>query len=289
MDRKKFIQALSLIPFTAGAMKLEQLKNMTSAFTSTQKMPVFFIGHGNPMNAIEDNPFTRSLTALGKSVTQQPNAILVVSAHWLTQGTYVATTPTPQTIYDFGGFPPELYKVTYPAPGSPQYAKEVKDLIPLVKEDSAWGLDHGAWTVLKHLFPEAKIPVFQLSIDYSKPMQYHFDLAMQLKALRSKGVLIIGSGNIVHNLQLYFSNPDNKTYNWAVEFDTWSKEKILQHDFKSLINYHTAGEMAKLAVPTTDHYIPMIYSIALADKNDAIDFTYEETTGSISMRTFKIG
>ena len=289
MDRKNFLKALSLFPLTTSAMKLEHLKNITHSFSNTGTMPVFFIGHGNPMNAIQDNPFTRSLTKLGKSVTEKPNAILVVSAHWLTQGTFVATTQHPETIYDFGGFPSELYKVTYPAPGAPEYAKEVLKLIPNVKEDAEWGLDHGAWTVLKHLFPEAKIPVFQLSIDFYKPMQYHFDLAMQLKALRNKGVLIIGSGNIVHNLQLYFSKTDNKPFDWAVEFAAWSKEKIVQHDFKSLVNYETKGAMAKLAVPTTDHYIPMIYSVALADKNETIDFTYEETIGSMSMRTFKMG
>ena len=289
MDRKNFLKTISLFPLATSAMKLEQLKNITDSFGNTNKMPVFFIGHGNPMNAILDNPFTRSLTALGKSVKEKPNAILVISAHWLTQGTFVSTTNAPETIYDFGGFPAELYKVTYPATGSPEYAKEVMKLIPGVKEDHEWGLDHGAWTVLKHLFPEAKIPVFQLSIDYYKPMQYHFDLAMQLKSLREKGVLIIGSGNIVHNLQLYFSKTDDKPFDWAVEFDAWSKEKILQHDFQSLIDYEKKGESAKLAVPTVDHYVPMIYSLALSDKNENIDFTYEETIGSMSMRTFKIG
>ena len=289
MDRKNFLKIVSLLPLATSAMKLEQLKKITDTFDKSTKMPVFFIGHGSPMNAIEDNPFTRSLQSLGKSVIEKPNAILVVSAHWLTQGTFVSTTNLPETIYDFGGFPPELYEVNYPAPGSPEYAKEVLKLIPGVKEDHEWGLDHGAWTVLKHLFPEAKIPVFQLSIDYYKPMEYHFDLAMQLKSLRQKGVLIIGSGNIVHNLRLFLSQNDNKPFDWALEFDAWSKEKILQHDFNSLINYETKGEAAKLAVPTVDHYVPLIYSLALADKNENIDFTYEENIGSISMRTFKIG
>lgn len=249
MDRKNFLKIVSLLPLATSAMKLEQLKKITDTFDKSTKMPVFFIGHGSPMNAIEDNPFTRSLHSLGKSVIEKPNAILVVSAHWLTQGTFVSTTNLPETIYDFGGFPPELYEVNYPAPGSPEYAKEVLKLIPGVKEDHEWGLDHGAWTVLKHLFPEAKIPVFQLSIDYYKPMEYHFDLAMQLKSLRQKGVLIIGSGNIVHNLRLFLSQNDNKPFDWALEFDAWSKEKILQHDFNSLINYETKAKQLNWRYP----------------------------------------
>lgn len=270
-------------------MKLEQLKNITDTFEKTKKMPVFFIGHGSPMNAVEDNPFTRSLNVMGKSVTQKPNAILVVSAHWLTHDTFVSVSPMPETIYDFGGFPDELYKVKYPAPGSPHYAEEVKKIIPEVKTDKDWGLDHGAWAVLKHMFPSADIPVFQLSIDYYKPMQYHFDLAARLKSLREKGVLIIGSGNIVHNLRLYFSKTTDTPFDWAVEFDEWVKGRINAFDFQSLIHYEKKGEAAKLSIPTVDHYVPMLYSLALADKNEEIKFTYEDVLSSMSMRAFRVG
>jgi 4,5-DOPA dioxygenase extradiol len=270
-------------------MKLQELKSLTDTFARSERLPAFFIGHGNPMNAIEDNPFTRSLHEMGNGVTQTPNAILVISAHWLTRGSFVSTTLHPETIYDFGGFPAELYKVTYPAPGSPEYANEVMKMIPEVKEDKKWGLDHGAWTILKHLFPKAEIPVFELSIDYGRPMQYHFDLGSKLKSLREKGVLIIGSGNIVHNLSLWFSKNDTSPYAWATDFDEWVKDRIHARDFKSLIEYEKHGSSAQLAVPTPDHYIPMLYSLALADKDDEIKFTYEEVFTSASMRAFKIG
>jgi len=277
------------MPLAASAMNLHELKNITDSFGSSDKMPVFFVGHGSPMNALEDNSYTRSWSAMGKSVKEKPNAILVVSAHWLTQGTFVSTNPSPETIYDFGGFPAELYKQTYPAPGSPEYAMQVMQLVPEAKEDKEWGLDHGAWVVLKYLFPEAKIPVFQLSIDYYKPMQYHFDLAKRLASLREKGVLIVSSGNIVHNLRKFFESQDAKPFEWTTEFDEWVKSRINARDFQSLIDYEKHGESAKLSVPTPDHYIPMIYSLALAEKNDDIHYTNEETLGSISMRAFRIG
>lgn len=289
MERRKFIKGITLMPLAASAMNLHELKNITDSFGTTSRMPVFFVGHGSPMNAMEDNSYTRSWRAMGKSVKEKPNAILVVSAHWLTQGTFVSTNPSPETIYDFGGFPPELYKQTYPAPGSPEFAKQVMKLVPEIKEDKEWGLDHGAWSILKHLFPDAKIPVFQLSIDYYKPMQYHFDLAQRLASLREKGVLIISSGNIVHNLRKFFENPDAKSFEWTVEFDNWVKEKINARDFQSLIDYKKHGTSAKLSVPTVDHYVPMIYSLALADKKDDIHYTNEETIASVSMRAFRIG
>ena len=289
MKRRKFISALAAMPLMTSAMNLQELKKMTDSFGSTAKMPVFFVGHGSPMNALEDNSYTRSWSAMGKSVTEKPNAILVVSAHWLTQGTFVSTNPSPETIYDFGGFPAELYKQKYPAPGSPEFAKQVMQIVPEIKEDKEWGLDHGAWVVLKYLFPDAMIPVFQLSIDYYKPMQYHFDLAMRLKSLREKGVLIISSGNIVHNLRKFFENPDAKAFEWTIEFDNWVKEKINARDFQSLIDYEKHGASAKLSVPTVDHYVPMIYSLALADNKDDIHFTNEETVASISMRAFRVG
>jgi 4,5-DOPA dioxygenase extradiol len=289
MDRRAVIKTLAFLPLAIPAMKLQELKSITDTFEKSERMPAFFIGHGNPMNAIEDNAFTRSLHEMGKSVKQTPQAILVVSAHWLTKGSFVSTTPHPEVIYDFGGFPAALYKVTYPCPGSPEYASQVMEILPEAKPDTSWGLDHGAWTILKHLFPAAKIPVFELSIDYGQSMQYHFDLAARLKSLRDKGVLIIGSGNIVHNLRMWFSKSDDSPYDWALEFDEWVKNRINARDFHSLIDYEKHGSSALLSVPTPDHYIPMLYSLALAGKEEAITFTYEEVFTSASMRAFRIG
>jgi 4,5-DOPA dioxygenase extradiol len=277
-------------------VELSSLKNISDNFSRTDKLPALFIGHGNPMNALYDNAFTRSLNKVGGDVKNNftPNAVLVVSAHWLTNGTFVNINKNPDIIYDFSGFPEELYRVKYPAIGSPDYASEVKRIIPLVEETSEWGIDHGSWTVLKHLFPNADIPVFQLSIDYHKPMQYHFDLAKQLRSLREKGVLIIGSGNIVHNLRLSFQTVaregENAALNWAIEFDEWAKNKIDSRDFDSLINFDRAGEMGTLSIPTIDHYVPMLYTLALADKDEPIIYTHEEVTfGAMSMRCFRIG
>ena len=251
------------------------------------KMPVFFIGHGSPMNAIEDNSFTKSLSKMDKDLKEKPTAILVISAHWLTDGSYVNTTANPELIYDFYGFPDELYKVQYPATGAPEYAKMVTELILGVKENKKRGLDHGTWTILKYLFPKADIPTFQLSIDYHRPMQYHFDLAAKLNGLREKGVLIIGSGNIVHNLQMM---DETKTYDWAIEFDELSKKLINEKDFDSLIDYKKFGKSAVLSIPTVDHYVPMLYALAVSDKKEKIVFTYEGIDlASISMRCFRIG
>ncbi|MCX6165903.1 MAG: 4,5-DOPA dioxygenase extradiol [Ignavibacteriae bacterium] len=262
---------------------------MKNASENRNLFPVFFLGHGNPMNAIYDNAFTKSLFEMEKSLVNKPDAILVISAHWLTRGSYVSTTSFPEMIYDFSGFPEELYKVVYPSPGAPEYAKYLLELISTLKEDDEMGLDHGAWTVLKHMFPKADIPVFQLSIDFHQPMQYHFDLGKKLLPLREKNVLIIGSGNIVHNLHFAFPLDNPTKYKWAIEFDEWVKGKIGERDFESLINYHSAGDSAKMSVPTTDHYIPMLYCFALTQKNEEIKFTYEEIITSLSMRCFRIG
>ena len=257
--------------------------------TTKHKMPVFFIGHGDPMNALRDNAFTHVLNAMGKALPEKPRAITVVSAHWLSRGSFVNTTTKPETIYDFGGFPDELYQVVYPAPGAPEMAREVMQLNPIIQEDPDRGLDHGAWTILKHLFPAADIPVCQLSIDYYKPMQYHFDIGRSLVALREQGVLVIGSGNIVHNLRAYFQNPTGSPFNWTVEFDEWVKKKIIERDFQSLINFESEGAAAKLAVPTPDHYAPLMYSLAFAEEQERIEFTYEEVQSSLSMRCLRIG
>ncbi|MDF2590868.1 MAG: ygiD [Clostridia bacterium] len=256
---------------------------------NNKKMPVLFIGHGSPMNAIETNPFTESLRKLGESFAEMPKAIMVVSAHWLTRGTFVSTAEKPEVIYDFYGFPKELYQVKYPAVGAPFIAKEIMKLAPHIKEDNQWGLDHGAWSILKHIFPNAGIPVFQLSIDFYQSMQYHFDLASELRQLREQGVLFIGSGNVVHNLALVFSKEDNSPFEWASEFDEIVKNSIMNKDFDSLINYKKFGRTADLAIPTVDHYVPLLYTLGMAEADEEITFTYEEVFTSLSMRCVRIG
>ena len=296
MDRKTFLKSLALLPLAACNMKIQEFPKITESLPRTEKMPVLFVGHGSPMNALEDNAFTRSLNKLGEPFRKEgrkPAAILVVSAHWLTRGSHVNVAPKPETIHDFGGFPKELFEAQYPAPGSPDLARETAKLSALIHETDDWGLDHGAWTILMHLFPDADVPVFQLSIDYYQPMQYHFDLAKQLGALREKGVLIIGSGNIVHNLRMSMARlhaGDTRPYDWATEFDTWVNEKIAGRDFQSLVSYEKAGEAGKLSVPTVDHYVPMLYTLGLAGDKEDIKQAYEEVTfGGISMRTFQVG
>ncbi len=295
MKRENFLKLLALTPLASVAMNLNEFDNITKNLGGSPLMPVLFVGHGNPMNALWDNPFTQSLKKLGEGINyiEKPKAILMVSAHWLTNGTFVQASAAPETIHDFGGFPKELFDIKYPAPGSPEFAKQVTSLITHAKTTEEWGLDHGTWTILKHIYPAADIPVFQLSIDYSKPLQYHFDLAKQLCILRERGVLIIGSGNIVHNLRLSFekfSINDSKPYDWAVEFDEWIKAKINDRNFADIIAFEKAGTSASLSVPTPDHYIPLLYSIALAEPNEKIEHTYEEVSfGGMSMRTLKIG
>jgi len=264
----------------------------------SEKMPVLFIGHGSPINIILDNDFTRSLAKLGKSLPK-PEAIMVISAHWLTKGTFVTCTERPETIYDFYGFPEELYEIKYPCSGSPQSARLVKESVHKAKVncDYNWGLDHASWAILKHIYPKADIPVFEMSLDYSfndwhpKPVQYHYGLASELAGLREKGILIIGSGNIVHNLGLIdFHDIDAKTYDWAVKIDEKIKSNLISRNHKGLINYPDMGKEAYLAAPTLDHYLPMIYSIALQGRNEPLTFIYEGfQNASISMRSFQIG
>jgi len=201
MRRKQFLKSLALMPFAASAMKLNELNKISESFNSTDKMPVLFLGHGSPMNAIEENEFVLGFRNIAKEIPK-PNAILCVSAHWETRGTYVTAMTNPPTIHDFGGFPQALFDVQYPAPGSPELAKQAKELVKKTEVglDDKWGLDHGAWTVIKHLYPKADVPVIQMSLDYYQTPQYHYELSRELSALRSKGVLVIGSGNMVHNL-----------------------------------------------------------------------------------------
>ena len=258
------------------------------------KQPVLFIGHGPPMNGIEDNMYSRNWATLGATLVK-PKAVIVISAHWLTRGTYVTAMEQPKTIHDFGGFPKELYDVQYPAKGDPELAKEVSTLITstTVGLDHDWGLDHGTWTVVRHMYTNADIPVLQLSIDYNKPAQYHFDLAKQLASLRKKGVLIIGSGNMVHNLGMIawdkLQEPEY-AYDWASEMNTIFKEKISDGDFQSLINYNGLNKAAQLAIPTPDHYFPLLYNLALKDNTDTIEFFNDTIVGgSLTMTSVKIG
>lgn len=292
MNRKDFLAAMAILPVGGKFMQLQELGNITRDFQSTAAMPAMFVGHGSPMNAIADNAYTRRLTEMGKSLQQQPKAILVISAHWLTTGTHVLVSAKPQTIHDFGGFPQALHEVQYPAPGAPELARETASLVKSTKvvEDEQWGLDHGTWSVLRHMYPEANIPVYQMSIDYSKPPAYHFALAAELKALRKKGVLILGSGNIVHNLRRISFSETATPFDWAVEFDAVVKSKIEQRNFDDLVHYDRLGAAAMMSIPTNDHYLPLIYSLGLTDKDEQISFTYEEIqNGSISMRSLQIG
>lgn len=277
-------------------MTVTNIDNFAKSIKENNKtgdiMPLLFVGHGSPMNAIENNDFTQSLEALGKKLPR-PKAILCVSAHWCTNGTFVSIKKQPHTIYDMYGFPDALYKVKYPAPGAPDFAEEVARTIrtPQIITDSEWGFDHGNWSIMKYLFPDADIPVFQMSIDYGKPMQYHYDLAQQLSFLRKKGVLIVGSGNITHNLRkVDFENRDAKPVDWALEFDSKVKNSIELYDHKSLIDYKSFGSTADLAVPEPSHYFPLIYAIAQQGKNEEISYPYDKFHhGTLSMRCIKIG
>jgi len=258
------------------------------------KYPVLFIGHGSPMNGIEDNEFSRTWTKFGREIPK-PKAVIVISAHWLTSGTHITAMENPKTIHDFGGFPKALFDVNYPAKGSPELAEATSKLITSTKVglDHDWGLDHGTWTVVRHMYPNADIPVLQLSIDINKPAQYHFDLAKQLISLRNKGVLIIGSGNMVHNLRMIAWDKMQEPefgFDWAIEMNTIFKEKIANSDFQSLIDYEKFGSAAKLAIPTPDHYYPLIYSIALQEKQDEISFFNDKLVGgSLNMTSVKFG
>jgi len=265
-------------------MKIAEFKNITDTLTGAEKQPVLFIGHGNPMNVITENPYRESWEKLGAQLSR-PNAILCISAHWYTNGTFVTTNEFPPTIHDFSGFAPELYAQQYPAPGAVETAAQVSESLASVPVISAtdWGLDHGAWCVLKPMFPAADIPVFQLSIDHTKPPEFHYELGAQLAFLREKGVLIIGSGNIVHNLRMArWDNPE--PYGWAVEFDHIAREKLLQKDDAALVEYEKFGEAARLSIPTNEHYLPLLYALGASGKRgEAEIFNDTFDLASISM------
>lgn len=267
--------------------QLQSLADFASS-KPTEKMPVVFIGHGSPMNAILETDFTLALNQLGKDLPL-PTAVLCISAHWMTEGTWVTHMPAPRTIHDFYYFPQELFDIQYPAPGAPEVADYISKTIKqpkIVPDDEIWGLDHGTWSVLKHLYPQADVPILQLSLYMSKSPQHHFDLGQQLKQLRQKGILIIGSGNIVHNLGIRSHEQFAKPFDWAVEFDEWVKNHLINRNSSAIINEARNSEAGKLSIPSQDHWYPLLYTLGASDDNDNLRFIHEGLEhASISMRT----
>lgn len=258
----------------------------------TDLMPAVFFGHGNPMNALMQNTYTDGWAAIGKAMPR-PQAILAISAHWYVPGTFVTAQQVPRTIHDFGGFPPELHQFEYPAPGSPALAERVKNLLAPTRVglDQSWGLDHGTWSVLCHVFPKADIPIVQLSLDETLPPQSHYNLAKQLAPLREEGVLIMGSGNLVHNLRVYaWGKQDVEAFDWAVRFEKLTRQFLRKGDDASLINYDRLGPDALLSVPTPEHYLPLLYVLALRRPDEQVSVPVEGSEGgSISMLSVRIG
>lgn len=292
MHRSKFLQIMGGSTISLSTLSSLDILLNTLAETAL-KMPVLFVGHGSPMNAIEENEFTLYWKKLAAEI-EKPKAVLCISAHWLTRGTFVTAMDHPKTIHDFGGFPQALFDVNYPAPGNPALAEETAKLITStsVGLDHEWGLDHGTWSIVKNMYPNAEIPVLQLSIDYSQPAQYHYDLAKQLSALRKKGVLIIGSGNMVHNLGMVAWDKLNESFgfDWAIEMNSIFKKKIEENDHTALIQYEKLSSAAKLAVPTPDHYYPLIYTLGLKEEKDSISFFNDKpVAGSLTMTSVKFG
>ncbi len=294
MQRRDILKAGGIIAaahFT-GMTTLSALANIGSSLKSSARMPALFIGHGSPMNAIEDNSFSQTWRKMGKSLPR-PQAILSISAHWITKGTKVTGNAQPRTIHDFGGFPKKLFDQQYPAPGAPELAKLTKDLVTYshVQTDDSWGLDHGTWSVLLPMYPAADIPVYQMSIDYDQPLQYHYEIGKQLNKLRDKGVLIIGSGNLVHNLGMVDWGNTGKKFDWATEFDTKFTEWMNKGDHASILKYQQIlGSTARMAHPTNDHLLPLFYILGLKQPGDELKYFNDKFDyGSISMRSVVIG
>jgi len=257
-----------------------------------KRLPTIFFGHGNPMNAVLNNDYTEAWRRIGQKIPK-PKAILSISAHWFVPETGVTITTAPNTIHDFGGFPQELYQVRYPAPGDPALARRVQAMLaPLpVKLDDSWGLDHGTWSVLRHVYPDADVPVVQLSIDETQPASFHFEVGKRLAPLRDEGILIVGSGNLVHNLHAYaWGRRAADPYDWAVRFENTAKDALVAGEFKPLIDYEKLGQDAALSIPTPDHYLPLLYVIAARQQSEIIKFPVEGIDGgSVSMLTVQIG
>jgi len=271
---------------------LSQFRSFTQGLAFTAPMPALFIGHGSPMNGIEHNEFSQSWADLAQRIPV-PKAVLVISAHWYTHGTFVTAMDFPSTIHDFGGFPQALFDVQYPAPGNPELASEISSLIHSapVGLDHDWGLDHGTWTIIRHMYPEADIPVLQLSIDYTKAPEYHYELAKEINALRSKGILVIGSGNMVHNLRMIsWEMINGGGYDWANEMNNTFKNLIANGDHKPLIDYRNLGAEAMLAIPTPEHYLPLIYTLGLKNEREDVSFFNDKAVGgSLTMTSVIIG
>ena len=274
-------------------MQEEGLKTRPDGGLS-EKMPVLFVGHGSPMNAIEENEFSTGWREMGKKLPR-PSAILCVSAHWQSKGTMVTAMQKPETIHDFGGFPRELYEVQYPAPGSPELAKAAKETVRerVIELDMRWGLDHGAWSVIRRMYPDADVPVVELSLDYQLSPQQHYDLARELAPLRRKGILIIGSGNMVHNLGLVsweHLNTPGYAFDWAMEADEAMKIHIMSGDHSPLINYGSQGRAFRLAVPTPEHFLPLLYVLGLKESYETVElFNDRPVAGSLTMTSVRIG
>lgn len=292
MDRKQFLAALAALPLALKAMEPRSLRDLGDSLPRSPRMPVLFVGHGSPMNAIEENIFVQGFRQVAREIPK-PQAILVVSAHWETRGTRVTAMPAPRTIHDFGGFPRELYEQQYPAPGSPELAAETQALIHTnaVTLDHSWGLDHGAWTVVKHMYPEADVPVIELSLDRTLQPERHYAMARELAALRDKGVLIIGSGNMVHNLRMVAWDKINEpfAYDWAQEADTRMKQAIRTGDHRPLIDFHNQGTAFDLAINSAEHFLPLLYTLALQGKGEqATLFNDAPLAGSLTMTSVKV-
>jgi 4,5-DOPA dioxygenase extradiol len=255
-------------------------------------LPVIFFGHGNPMNALSENAYTEAWAALGRAIPK-PRAVLCISAHWYVPGIGTTAMSAPRTIHDFGGFPPELYQVRYPAPGDPELARRVQHLLsPLpVALDESWGLDHGSWSVLCHVYPQADVPVVQLSIDETRPPAFHYEAGKRLAALRDEGVLIVGSGNIVHNLHAYaWGRHVAGPYDWAVRFEAKAREMLVAGEMDPLVDYESLGRDATLSIPTPDHYLPLLYIAGARRERDVVTFPVEGVDGgSVSMLAVRIG
>ena len=294
MQRKQFLQYLSLFPFAGLAMKINEFASLSKGFTSTPTMPVLFLGHGSPMNAIEENEFVDGFRKVASQI-ERPNAILCISAHWESNGTRVTAMSQPKTIHDFGGFPKALFDVQYPAPGSPELAEELSkaSLSQHIALDHSWGLDHGAWSVIKHLYPNADVPVVQLSLDVKMTAQQHYNLACELAYLRTKGVLIVGSGNMVHNLGRVAWDRLNDigfTFDWALEASEKMKRCIVDQNHAPLIDFRKQGSAFDLAIPTPEHYLPLLYVLAMQGKTEhASLFNDKAVAGALTMTSVIIG
>ncbi len=294
MDRRSFLWSALLFPITSKAMNNSVLNKVFSSEEATLPMPVLFVGHGSPMNAIEENEFVTTWRNLGKSLPK-PKAILCISAHYETNGTHVTSIAKPATIHDFGGFPRELFAVQYPAPGSPELDYATKHLVSKaeVELDEKWGLDHGAWSVIRNIYPLANIPIVEMSLDYNKTPHAHYELARELSRLRERGVLIIGSGNLVHNLRMVAWDKVNEPeygFDWALQANETFKKLITGNNHKELIGYSSLGREVQMAIPTPEHFLPLLYTLALKRENESVSFFNDKAVmGSLTMTSVKIG